>query len=42
MTIEGDNLGDSLIPDQIGFPLPGRAFYATLSWQAPRRDDDAM
>jgi hypothetical protein len=35
VTLEGENLGDSLVPDQIGFPLPGRAFYATLSWSPP-------
>ncbi len=34
LTFEGDNLGDSLVPDEIGYPLPGRAFYATLSWSA--------
>jgi outer membrane cobalamin receptor len=32
VTVEGNNLGNTLIPDEIGFPLPGRAFYATLSW----------
>ncbi len=32
VTLEGSNLGDSLVPDEIGYPLPGRAFYATLSW----------
>jgi len=32
--VEADNLGDSLVPDEIGVPLPGRAFYATLSWSA--------
>jgi len=34
LTVEADNLGDSLVPDEIGVPLPGRAFYATLSWSA--------
>jgi len=34
LTVEADNITDSLVPDQIGFPLPGRAFYATLSWSA--------
>lgn len=32
VTLEADNLGDTLVPDEIGYPLPGRAFYATLSW----------
>lgn len=39
LALEGENLGDSLIPDEIGFPLPGRAFYATLSWQGGPDDD---
>lgn len=32
VTVEAENLGNSLVPDEIGYPLPGRAFYATLSW----------
>jgi outer membrane cobalamin receptor len=40
VTLEGNNLGNSLVPDTIGYPLPGRAFYATLSWSPPREDDD--
>jgi len=38
--LEGDNLGDDLTPDQIGFPLPGRAVYATLSWSSQSARDD--
>ena len=34
LTLEADNIGNSLVPDQVGFPLPGRSFYATLSWSA--------
>ena len=41
LTFEADNLGDSLVPDEVGFPLPGRAFYATLSWSMASQDDDA-
>ncbi len=40
VSLEGDNLGNDLTPDEIGFPLPGRAFYATLSWSSPRACDD--
>ncbi|MBI5506425.1 MAG: TonB-dependent receptor [Deltaproteobacteria bacterium] len=38
--LEADNLGDDLTPDQIGFPLPGRAFFATLSWSSEGASDD--
>jgi outer membrane receptor protein involved in Fe transport len=38
LTLEADNLGDTLVPDQIGFPLPGRSFYATLSWSDSAAD----
>lgn len=36
LTLEADNLSDSLVPDQKGFPLPGRSFFAIVSWSAPR------
>lgn len=35
VSLEAHNLGNSLVPDEIGYPLPGRAFYATLSWSLP-------
>jgi len=34
LTLEADNLGNSLVPDEEGFPLPGRSFFAILSWSA--------
>ncbi|MFN2378073.1 MAG: TonB-dependent receptor plug domain-containing protein [Candidatus Binatia bacterium] len=37
LTLEAENLGGSLVPDQFGFPLPSRAFFATLSWSAAPR-----
>jgi len=40
ITLEADNLGNDLTPDQIGFPLPGRAFYATLSWSSPDQSEE--
>jgi len=39
LTLEADNLGNSLIPDEIGYPLPSRTFHATLSWSG-RRDQE--
>jgi outer membrane cobalamin receptor len=39
MTLECENLGDTLVPDPLNFPLPGRAFYATLSWSPAGRLD---
>jgi iron complex outermembrane receptor protein len=33
LTAEGRNLGDDQISDVNGFPLPGRSFYMTLSFQ---------
>jgi len=41
LTLEADNIGNSLVPDEIGFPLPGRSFYATLSWSAAPKDERA-
>jgi outer membrane cobalamin receptor len=41
LTVEGNNLSDSLVPDVIGYPLPGRSFYATLSWSLPGGGTDA-
>lgn len=38
LTLEADNLGNSLVPDEIGYPLPGRSFFATLSWSLPPKD----
>lgn len=38
VTLEANNLGDSLVPDEIGFPLPGRSFFATLSWSMMPKD----
>ncbi|MFT4569486.1 MAG: outer membrane receptor protein involved in Fe transport [Hyphomicrobiaceae bacterium] len=32
LAIELENLTDSLVPDDLGFPLPGRSVFATLSW----------
>ena len=32
VALEVDNVGDTLVPDQIGFPVPGRAWYLTVSW----------
>lgn len=32
---------DSLAPDVIGFPRPGHFFYATLSWSAPKGEEDS-
>jgi outer membrane cobalamin receptor len=40
ITLEGNNLSDSLLPDVIGYPLPGRSFHATLSWSSPRDGED--
>jgi iron complex outermembrane receptor protein len=31
-SLEGRNLGDDQTRDALDFPLPGRSFYATLSW----------
>jgi iron complex outermembrane receptor protein len=33
VTAEGRNLTDNRVSDVHGFPLPGRTFYATLSYQ---------
>ncbi len=33
LTVEGRNLADKRIGDVNGFPLPGRSFFATLSYQ---------
>lgn len=38
--IEADNVTDEQHEDVLGFPVPGRAFYITLSY-APRADADA-
>ena len=38
LTLEADNLGNTMIPDPVGYPLPSRAFYATLSWSTPSAD----
>jgi outer membrane receptor protein involved in Fe transport len=35
--IEADNLSDEQYEDVLGFPVPGRAFYVTLSY-APGPD----
>lgn len=35
LTVEADNIGNTMVPDPVGYPLPSRAFYATLSWQTP-------
>ncbi len=32
ITAEVENLGDSLVPDVFGFPVPGRAWYLTVSY----------
>ncbi len=32
-TLELDNLGDSLVPDVYGFPVPGRTWYVTVSYR---------
>lgn len=32
VTLEADNLGNTMVSDPFGYPLPNRAFYATLSW----------
>ncbi|HYB98538.1 MAG TPA: TonB-dependent receptor [Candidatus Limnocylindrales bacterium] len=42
LSLEAENLGNSLVPDEIGSPLPSRAFYATLSWSGQHGDDDAI
>jgi iron complex outermembrane receptor protein len=39
--IEADNLTDEQYEDVIGFPVPGRAFYVTLSYApGPDANDD--
>jgi outer membrane receptor protein involved in Fe transport len=32
LLLEGKNIGDDHTRDVLNFPLPGRAFYATVSW----------
>jgi hypothetical protein len=32
LTLEGKNLGDEQNYDVIGFPLPGRSFFATIGY----------
>src|SRR6185295_16632045 len=32
LTVEGRNLSDEQVEDVVGFPVPGRAFYVTLSF----------
>ena len=32
LVLSAQNLGDSRINDVTGYPLPGRACYATLTW----------
>ncbi|HEY2776078.1 MAG TPA: TonB-dependent receptor [Candidatus Binatia bacterium] len=41
MTLQCDNLANSLVPDEVGFPLPGRSFFATLSWSTQPEGSDA-
>ncbi|MFN2428183.1 MAG: TonB-dependent receptor plug domain-containing protein [Candidatus Binatia bacterium] len=41
LTLEANNLGDSLVPDQIGFPLPGRSFFAVVSWSMPPKTGES-
>lgn len=42
VTLEADNLGDTMVPDVTDYPLPSRGFFATLSWSsAPDGEDDA-
>lgn len=38
VSLEADNLGNTMIPDPLGYPLPNRAFYATISWSTPPAD----
>jgi iron complex outermembrane receptor protein len=38
--VEVKNLGDDRTADALGFPLPGRAVFGTVSWGFGRRDDD--
>ncbi|RKH54623.1 TonB-dependent receptor [Corallococcus llansteffanensis] len=35
LVLSAQNLGNSRVNDLVGFPLPGRAFFATLSWSPP-------
>jgi outer membrane receptor protein involved in Fe transport len=39
-TFEVKNAGDDRTRDALGFPLPGRALFATLSYGFGRRDDE--
>lgn len=36
IAFELENLSDTLVPDELGFPVPGRSFFATVSyaWEA--------
>jgi iron complex outermembrane receptor protein len=40
IALEMENLGDEQVSDVYGFPVPGRAFYVTLSYAARFLDDD--
>jgi iron complex outermembrane receptor protein len=40
LTFEGKNLGDDRTRDVLGFPLPGRSFFATLTWGLGRSEGD--
>jgi len=40
LTVEGRNLGDEQVEDVVGFPVPGRAFYVTLSYSGRFRAKD--
>lgn len=37
LAIELDNLTNTLVPDDLGFPLPSRSVFATLSWESRSR-----
>ena len=32
LALEADNIGDDQVSDQLGFPVPGRSFFLTLSY----------
>ena len=40
VTLEAKNLGDDRTRDALGFPLPGRTLFATLSYGLGRREGD--
>jgi iron complex outermembrane receptor protein len=39
VSFEVENISDTLVPDELGFPVPGRSFFTTVSysWEPQRR-----